>query len=102
MKPIAHNLRRRASIRGPRVLVYLDQSNNSGSILQGVQNLGSIQQVSKCPGATISQEWAADLQAENARLRAENSQLLGIVENMAERIQELRQIADGKAAALER
>lgn len=104
MKPIQarHQHRRPAAIREPRVLIYIDQSHNSGSIMQGVQNSGSIQQASG-PGlinqASTIEAKAARLQAENERLRAQNAQYLGIMENMAERIRELREAVGSQPGA---
>ena len=69
--PSRHRHRTPAPNQEPRIIIYIDQSNNSGNIVTG-------------------SGFRADLLAEIERLKKENARLMSITENMAERIRELR------------
>ncbi len=116
--PSRHRRHTPAPNQEPRVIIYIDQSNNSGNIATGS---GIIQQLDRVTingshyggivsgtvngdnhqEVTISRSSAleAELLAEIERLKKENARLMSITENMAERIHELRagQAAPGEA-----
>lgn len=96
--PSRHRRRAPAPNQEPRVIIYIDQSNNSGNIITGG---GIIQQLEHTTIAgnnycnIVTGGSQADLLAEIERLKKENARLMSITENMAERIRELR---EGQAA----
>lgn len=89
--PSRHRRRTPAPNQEPRIIIYIDQSNNSGNIVTGGGTIQHLERVAINGGNIVTGSgFRADLLAEIERLKKENARLMSITENMAERIRELR------------